>query len=415
MTWAAPLAAWLALAATLPILAHLWSRRRPATLPFPTLRFLREAAPVARRPRRIHEWPLLLLRLAIVAAVVVAAAGPTLVTANRLEAARQQLHRVVLIDHSAARHADAVTTEARQGAASVAVFGPGDVSAWLGSAIAHGQRAAAQHRVEIVVAWDGSRYAVAPDDLRRVPASLGLALHVVPATDGRREPANDGTIDIAAAPADVASREALLARTERWRLVAPSRRVLVTWPGARVATPADVEGGDATAAQQALDTIADDLRVREAAWRSTRDARAIDGIPPAARVLARAADGQALLEGWPTAGGLHLALHATPDSPLALWSLLAASEAQSPPARWPVSPAAALAWSAEDLRSTERPAPLPTTPTLPGGLDTPIAWGVALVLLLIEQAWRRGRDADGSDHDLRDTAPATDGGRRDAA
>lgn len=57
MIWATPAAWALAILAALPLLAHLWSRKRPAPLPFPTLRFLRAASPVSRRLRRVQDWP----------------------------------------------------------------------------------------------------------------------------------------------------------------------------------------------------------------------------------------------------------------------------------------------------------------------------------------------------------------------
>ncbi|MBA2355541.1 MAG: BatA domain-containing protein, partial [Acidobacteria bacterium] len=58
MTWASPWAWAFALGVALPLIAHLWSRRQPRTLPFPTLRFLTAASPVSRRLHRVQDWPL---------------------------------------------------------------------------------------------------------------------------------------------------------------------------------------------------------------------------------------------------------------------------------------------------------------------------------------------------------------------
>jgi len=100
--WASPAAWALAILAALPVVAHLWSRKRPMALSFPTLRFLRAASPVSRRLRRVQDWPLLLLRLAIVGVICAAAAGPTLSARWRQRAWQARLHRVIVVEAGAA-------------------------------------------------------------------------------------------------------------------------------------------------------------------------------------------------------------------------------------------------------------------------------------------------------------------------
>ena len=93
--------AWVgALALALPIAVHLLRRHRAARRSFPTLRFLPEARVVAVRRHRPTDVPLMLIRLAIVAAAVVALAQPIWRDAAAARAAGPQLSRAVVIDRS---------------------------------------------------------------------------------------------------------------------------------------------------------------------------------------------------------------------------------------------------------------------------------------------------------------------------
>ena len=158
MIWATPVAWALALLAALPLIAHLWSRKRPAALPFPTLRFLRAASPVSRRLRRVQDWPLLLLRLAIVVVVCAAAAGPTLDARWRQQAWRSRLHRVIVVDADVAgATASAAVNDMRKDVASSTVLGPAEIADVFDDAIAQAERSAADRRTELVVVWSGSR------------------------------------------------------------------------------------------------------------------------------------------------------------------------------------------------------------------------------------------------------------------
>ncbi len=65
------------LAAGVPILLHLVQRREPPTVMFPAVRYLLDATREHQRRLRIRHWLLLLLRTLLVAALVLAAAGPT--------------------------------------------------------------------------------------------------------------------------------------------------------------------------------------------------------------------------------------------------------------------------------------------------------------------------------------------------
>ena len=93
--------AWLgALALVLPIAVHLLRRHRATRRPFPTLRFLPDARVVAVRRHRPTDVPLMLIRLAVVAAAVIALAQPLWRNAAAARAAASGLSRAVVVDRS---------------------------------------------------------------------------------------------------------------------------------------------------------------------------------------------------------------------------------------------------------------------------------------------------------------------------
>lgn len=65
-------------AVALPLLLHLLARREPPTIAFPAVRYLRTATAEHQRRFRLQHWLLLLLRMLLVLALVLAAAGPTM-------------------------------------------------------------------------------------------------------------------------------------------------------------------------------------------------------------------------------------------------------------------------------------------------------------------------------------------------
>lgn len=76
MSFLHPLALFGLAAAAIPALLHLLQRRVPPALPFPPLRYLREAERQSARRLRLRHLLLLALRTALIAAVVTAAARP---------------------------------------------------------------------------------------------------------------------------------------------------------------------------------------------------------------------------------------------------------------------------------------------------------------------------------------------------
>ena len=65
-------------AAGIPVLLHLFARREPPTVVFPATRYLAETARASHRRLTLQHWLLLLVRTLLIAALVLAAAGPTL-------------------------------------------------------------------------------------------------------------------------------------------------------------------------------------------------------------------------------------------------------------------------------------------------------------------------------------------------
>lgn len=84
-------------AAGLPLLLHLVQRRQPPTIPFPAVRYLVNASEQHQKRLRLRNWLLLALRMLLIAALVTAAAGPTL----RSGGAHAPTALVLILDNSA--------------------------------------------------------------------------------------------------------------------------------------------------------------------------------------------------------------------------------------------------------------------------------------------------------------------------
>jgi hypothetical protein len=392
MTWALPAAWALAAAVVLPLVAHLWSRRTPRSLPFPTLRFLRAASPVSRRLRTVQDWPLLLLRAAIVVAVVAAAAGPTVATRGRVAGWQARLHRIVVVQPEVEGRVEATVARLQREAASAEVVKAGDWDTRLEMARGLAARSAAQHRTEVVFLWDGTRSRLPARELTQLPTTVGVSLQPVPAPTRAAPSFTTGgaalPLDLVLVDRDRAVGEALREALALVPGASAERRVVAFWPGSPIravaAAPARVEAGF----RDALAQLAGDARVAEAASRSRRDGRAPSmTFPPSAQVVARSVDGVPLLRAWVDGARLAIGLEAEPTSPLALWSAVAALDAVAAPNQWAAA-AGDDAWTRAAIASVTRDASPPVGGTLPGGLDTRAAWVLVLVLLMAEQWWR---------------------------
>lgn len=116
------------LAVAIPVVIHLRRRPRTEIQPFPSLMFLERESIKASQRRRIHRWPLLLLRALAIVLVVLAFARPFFTDESTLAAVGSgPLEHVVLLDRSWSMEAgtrwDDAVTAARE---AVADLGPLD-------------------------------------------------------------------------------------------------------------------------------------------------------------------------------------------------------------------------------------------------------------------------------------------------
>ena len=103
--WTAP-AALIGLAAVaLPIVVHLLARQNIRTLPYPSLRFLRQTQLAAFRRRAIEDAALLLCRVAIIAMAALALAGPVFQTPSRQAQYAGRVSRAIVAREGASRDA----------------------------------------------------------------------------------------------------------------------------------------------------------------------------------------------------------------------------------------------------------------------------------------------------------------------
>ena len=94
--WTAPAALIGLTLVALPIAVHLLARQHVRTLPYPSLRFLRQTQLAAFRRRAIQDAALLLCRVAIIAVAALALAGPVLQTAARQSVYSARVSRAIV-------------------------------------------------------------------------------------------------------------------------------------------------------------------------------------------------------------------------------------------------------------------------------------------------------------------------------
>jgi hypothetical protein len=191
MIWLAPgaFAAFLLLAG--PIAIHLLLRRKARRLMFPAAHFVPAMQAAAATLRRPSDIGLLLLRLAIVAVAVLAAAGPLVMTRWRLARWDARVSRAVILDISrsmtsaeaAARLADQEAMNifsARRIETPVLPDGVERAIGWL--------RSTAPSRREIVLISDFQRSALDEKTLKGIPADIGVRLIRAGAQPATRRP-----------------------------------------------------------------------------------------------------------------------------------------------------------------------------------------------------------------------------------
>lgn len=197
-----PAALALLAMAVVPLVVHLLVRRPARRLPFPTLRFVSRGSSRAARLRRLSDWPLLMLRTAILAAAAVALAQPLVITAPRIRHWEQRVMRLVLVDRSesavpalaAARtqanreaesawasrviETDAISRTVRQAGETLAAFPPG--------------------MREIVIVSDFQEGTIDRTTFQHLPAGVGVRLVRVGASSQAPAPPTPGIPEVVA-------------------------------------------------------------------------------------------------------------------------------------------------------------------------------------------------------------------------
>lgn len=168
MAWLQPWA-WLGLGAlVVPVLVHLLSRRPARTEPFPSLRFLAATPLRPTRRTRLSDWPLLLVRLLILLAAVMALAQP--VRRAALAPAVGAVSRVRLVD--------TLTAALPPGLDSIETVATASLSEGLRRALARLGAMPAPRTLEVISTFadgiaDSAMFAALPRDVQLVltPAS----------------------------------------------------------------------------------------------------------------------------------------------------------------------------------------------------------------------------------------------------
>ncbi|PRQ03728.1 hypothetical protein ENSA5_12780 [Enhygromyxa salina] len=101
MSLLAPLALLGLLGLALPLVAHLLGRERPQKIRFAAVRFVRPREPVVTQRRELRDWPLLLIRLLLLAIFVLVLARPVVGSEAAVAVLAEPHDAIILLDASA--------------------------------------------------------------------------------------------------------------------------------------------------------------------------------------------------------------------------------------------------------------------------------------------------------------------------
>jgi hypothetical protein len=185
--WQHPGAFWALPLVAVPVIIHLLRLHRSERVAFPSLRFVQPVRTAAVRLRLPSDIALLIVRMAIVAMAVMAAAGPILVTPARLNAWNARTARAVVVDTSESMRvtgADGTTpaaaaSEALRAELASAGYARSFDSAALGDGVARAAawlRSAPPARRELVVLSDFQRGAFDSQTLTSLDETVGIRL-----------------------------------------------------------------------------------------------------------------------------------------------------------------------------------------------------------------------------------------------
>lgn len=191
--WLQPIAWWGLAALAIPVLIHLLARHQSRRVPFPSLRFLRTTRRAALSRRVISDWPLLIIRLLIIAAGVGALAAPVVVSSARREAWNSRVARAIVtapfaqLQLAGRSEVERMVDDERRTSFVSAVFTPTqaiadgvrEATVWLAR-----QPPAAR---EIVIVGDLRAGSLISRDFEGVAPSTGIRLLPVVAADPSRQ------------------------------------------------------------------------------------------------------------------------------------------------------------------------------------------------------------------------------------
>ena len=169
MLWLNPLALFALAAIAAPILIHILVQRKAERFPFPTLRFLQPTRLAAIRRHLFDDWPLLAVRVALLAAAAAALAGPLILSSGRRQAWDRRVARAIVTEGLADRlRAEIVPAAARQQTFESASLSDGIRRAvlWLDSA--------PPARREIVIASPLPIGSMTEADVGSIPEAIGI-------------------------------------------------------------------------------------------------------------------------------------------------------------------------------------------------------------------------------------------------
>jgi len=184
--WLQPWIALSAAAIAFPIFIHLLGRGRARTERFPTLRFVSNTRLQPTRRTRLHDLFLLLLRVAIVLAAVVAMAQPRWIGGAQRQRYAESLARVIVLDTSASMRAplrsggrtiDSARAIAQTlaNASTVSVLWPtANAAEEIESAVAW--LAQQPLRAEVVLVSDFQANGAFSEGLAKIPVPIGIRL-----------------------------------------------------------------------------------------------------------------------------------------------------------------------------------------------------------------------------------------------
>jgi hypothetical protein len=179
MRWLAPgaLAGLVLLAG--PLVVHLLARRHARRITFPATQFVRATQAAAVRLRRPTDIGLLVLRLAIVGAAVLAAAQPLVVTRWRLAQWNARVSRAVIVDTSRsmpdAEAASRLAARETTGAFRSRRIDTPDLRDGLARGATWVESTPPSRR-EVVLVSDFQRDAIDRESVGRLPADVGIRL-----------------------------------------------------------------------------------------------------------------------------------------------------------------------------------------------------------------------------------------------